>query len=172
MVDNAGPTVHKIPPRNSALSAHSEAGLKSTSLAVGSAVVSEHISTVGVEVNNVRPWIARDVQNWEKCEAGMMLQEPLARCTGSSQYLSVSEKSKLLDFVRDLPRWFVLLLVTQRMGYEQWGLNRVFVPEPRFSGKVMIEDTQIDLELDVKSKDKEQGTIMSAAGSLFSQRIT
>ncbi|KAG1865725.1 hypothetical protein C8R48DRAFT_761571 [Suillus tomentosus] len=154
MADNADVTLHKIPPRNSALSAHSEAGLKSTSLAVSSAVVSEHISTVGVEVSYVRPWIARDVQKSEKCEADMMLQEVLARCTSSSQYLSVSEKSKLLYFVRDLPRWFVLLLIMQRMGYERLGLNRVFEPEPRFSGKVMIKDTQIDLELDAKSTER------------------
>ncbi|KAG2052904.1 hypothetical protein BDR06DRAFT_914512, partial [Suillus hirtellus] len=154
MADNVDPTVHKTPSRNSTLSADSEAGLKSTPLSVGSAVVSEHISTVGVEVSNVRPWIARDVQNSEKCEADTMLQELLARCTGSSQYLSVSEKSKLLDVVRDLPRWSVLLLIMQRMGYEQWGLDRVFEPEPGFSGKVMVEDAQIDLELDVKSKER------------------
>ncbi|KAG1865761.1 hypothetical protein C8R48DRAFT_705930, partial [Suillus tomentosus] len=42
----------------------------------------------------------------------------------------------------------------QRMGYEQWGLNRMFEPEPGFSGKVMVEDAQIDLELDVKSKER------------------
>ncbi|KAG2358480.1 hypothetical protein BDR07DRAFT_1417738 [Suillus spraguei] len=42
----------------------------------------------------------------------------------------------------------------QRMGYEQWGLNAVFEPEPGFSGKVMVEDTGIDLELDVKSDER------------------
>ncbi|KAG2127931.1 uncharacterized protein EDB93DRAFT_1340893 [Suillus bovinus] len=95
MADNADATVQKTPPRNSSMSADSEAVLKSTPLAVGSAAVSEHISTVGVEVNNVRPWITRDVQNFEKCEADTMLQVLLARCTGSS--LSVSEESKLLE---------------------------------------------------------------------------
>ncbi|KAG1901769.1 uncharacterized protein F5891DRAFT_1144295 [Suillus fuscotomentosus] len=59
-----------------------------------------------------------------------------------------------INFLQDLPRWLVLLLIMQRMGYEQWGLNRVFEPEPGFSGKVMIEDDQIDLELDVKSKER------------------
>ncbi|KAG1793255.1 uncharacterized protein HD556DRAFT_1270987 [Suillus plorans] len=59
-----------------------------------------------------------------------------------------------INFVQDLPRWLVLLLIMQRMGYDQWGLNRVFEPEPGFSGKVMIEDAQIDLELDVKSKER------------------
>ncbi|KAG1804617.1 hypothetical protein EV424DRAFT_1517365 [Suillus variegatus] len=98
MADNADATVRdKTPPRNSTLSADSEAGLKSTPLAVGSAIVSEHISTIGLKVKNVRPWIARDVQNFEKCKADTMLQELLARCTGSSQNLSVSEKSKLLE---------------------------------------------------------------------------
>ncbi|KAG1767569.1 hypothetical protein EDD22DRAFT_296377 [Suillus occidentalis] len=59
-----------------------------------------------------------------------------------------------INFVQDLPRFLVLLLIMQRMGYEQWGLNRVFEPEPGFSGKVMIEDTQIDLELDVRSDER------------------
>jgi hypothetical protein len=59
-----------------------------------------------------------------------------------------------INFVQDLPRFLVLLLVMQRMRYEQWGLNRVFEPEPGFSGKVMVEDTQIDLELDVRSDER------------------
>jgi hypothetical protein len=49
----------------------------------------------------------------------------------------------------------VLLFVMQRMQYEQWGLNRVFEPEPGFSGKVMVEDTQIDLRLDVDSTERK-----------------
>ncbi|KAG2353656.1 hypothetical protein BDR07DRAFT_1432487 [Suillus spraguei] len=93
MTDNAGATVLKTPPRNSVLSGE----VKSTPLATGSAVVSEHISTVGVQVNNVRPWIARDVEKFEKCGADTMLQELLAVCTGFSQSLSASEKSTLLE---------------------------------------------------------------------------
>ncbi|KAG1730180.1 hypothetical protein EDB19DRAFT_2027536 [Suillus lakei] len=92
MANNADATAHKTPPRNSA-----EVGLKSTPHAVGSAIVSEHISTIAVEVANVRPWIIRDVQNFEKCEADTMLQELLAGCTGPSQSLSASEKSTLLQ---------------------------------------------------------------------------
>ncbi|KAG1770271.1 hypothetical protein EDD22DRAFT_948580 [Suillus occidentalis] len=70
MADNAGIVVHKTPTRNYALTANSEAGLKSTPLAVGPTAVSEHISSVGVEVNNlkpdrqtflVRPWNRRDL---------------------------------------------------------------------------------------------------------------
>jgi hypothetical protein len=94
MANNAGATAPKTPPHNSALSAEA---VKSTPQAVGSAVISEHISTVGVEVNNVRPWITRDVQSFEKCEADTMLQELLARCTGSSQSLSACAKSTLLE---------------------------------------------------------------------------
>ncbi|KAG2363910.1 hypothetical protein BDR07DRAFT_862235 [Suillus spraguei] len=59
-----------------------------------------------------------------------------------------------INFIQDLPRFLVLLLIMQRMGYEQWGLNAVFEPEPGFSGKVMVEDTGIDLELDVKSDER------------------
>ncbi|KIK40210.1 hypothetical protein CY34DRAFT_13867 [Suillus luteus UH-Slu-Lm8-n1] len=75
MADNAGIVVHKTPTRNSALTANSEAGLRYTPLAVGSTAVSEHINSVGVEVNNLRSWITRDVLNFEKCEADMTLQE-------------------------------------------------------------------------------------------------
>ncbi|KAG1730207.1 hypothetical protein EDB19DRAFT_2011946 [Suillus lakei] len=93
MANNADATTHKTPPRNSA-----EVGLKSTPHAVSSTVVSEHISTVAVqEVANVRPWIIRDVQDFEKCEADIMLQELLAGCTGPSQSLSAIEKSTLLQ---------------------------------------------------------------------------
>jgi hypothetical protein len=49
MADNADTIVHQTPTRNPALTADLEAGLKSTPLALGSAAVSEHISTVGVE---------------------------------------------------------------------------------------------------------------------------
>ncbi|KAG2346936.1 hypothetical protein BDR05DRAFT_759322 [Suillus weaverae] len=59
-----------------------------------------------------------------------------------------------IDFIQDLPRFLVLLFIMQRMRYEQWGFNPVFEPEPGFSGKVMVKDTQIDLELDVKSDER------------------
>ncbi|KAG2339967.1 hypothetical protein BDR05DRAFT_991741 [Suillus weaverae] len=59
-----------------------------------------------------------------------------------------------INFIQDLPRFLVLLFIIQRMRYEQWGLNPVFEPEPGFSGKVMVKDTQIDLELDVKSDER------------------
>ncbi|KAG2030223.1 hypothetical protein BDR03DRAFT_987217 [Suillus americanus] len=101
MANNASAidTAHKTPPRNSALSA--EAVLKSTPHAVGFAVVSEHIITHiklrHLRRANVRSWITRDVQNFEKCGGDTMLQELLARCTGSSQSLSASEKSTLLE---------------------------------------------------------------------------
>ncbi|KAG2363911.1 hypothetical protein BDR07DRAFT_1402782 [Suillus spraguei] len=59
-----------------------------------------------------------------------------------------------INFIQDLPRFLVLLLIMQRMRYEQWGLNAVFEPEPGFLGKVMVKDTGIDLELDVKSDER------------------
>ncbi|KAG1725206.1 hypothetical protein EDB19DRAFT_1948190 [Suillus lakei] len=95
VANNPDATAPKTPPRNSVLSA--KVGLKSTPRSVGSAVVSEHISTVGIGVANVRPWIMRDVQNFEKCESDTMLQELLEGCTGPSQSFSASEKSTLLQ---------------------------------------------------------------------------
>ncbi|KAG0698152.1 hypothetical protein DFH29DRAFT_1019768 [Suillus ampliporus] len=67
--------------------------LKSTPNAVGSAVISEHISTVGVHVDDIRPWIARDVENFRRCGADTMLQELLHGCKDTS--VPPIEKSKL-----------------------------------------------------------------------------
>ncbi|KAG2337095.1 hypothetical protein BDR05DRAFT_970634 [Suillus weaverae] len=59
--------------------------LKSTPLAVGSAAVSERISTAGVNVSNVRPWIGRDVEDCRECPVDKMLQELLYCCVDRSK---------------------------------------------------------------------------------------
>jgi hypothetical protein len=71
----AGATAPKTPPHG----VNSESDLKSTPLAIGSAAVSEYISTVGVNVNDIRPWIGRDVENYRECPVDEMLQELLHR---------------------------------------------------------------------------------------------
>ncbi|KAG0698935.1 hypothetical protein DFH29DRAFT_834252 [Suillus ampliporus] len=86
----AGP---KTPPPG--FNAVPELKLKSTPNAVGSAVVSEHISTLGVEVDDVRLWIARDVEDFRKCEADAMLKELLYCCRDPSEPLP--DKSTLLN---------------------------------------------------------------------------
>ncbi|KAG2134181.1 uncharacterized protein EDB93DRAFT_849610 [Suillus bovinus] len=95
MATNADATAPatSTPPRNSGL----PVDLKSTPHAVGSAVVSEHIDTVGVDVSDVSPWIERDVRNYEQCGADKMLQQLLEMCIDSSQSLPPSQKSTLLD---------------------------------------------------------------------------
>ncbi|KAG0694107.1 hypothetical protein DFH29DRAFT_1006643 [Suillus ampliporus] len=93
--NNAGATGPKTPLRNSAVSP--ELKLKSTPHAVGSAVVSEHISTLGIEVDDVRLWIGRDVQNFRKSDADKMLQALLERCTDPSQSLPDGQKSMLRE---------------------------------------------------------------------------
>ncbi|KAG1741280.1 hypothetical protein EDB19DRAFT_1875935 [Suillus lakei] len=85
----AGATAPKTPPQG----VNSE--LKSTPLAVGSAAVSEHISTVGVKVKNVSPWIGRDVEDYRECPVDGMLQELLYRCRDRSKPLP--DKSRLLN---------------------------------------------------------------------------
>jgi hypothetical protein len=57
------------------------------------------------------------------------------------------------NFIQDLPRFLVLLLVMQRMPYAQWGYNPEFEPEPGLSEKnIEVEDeklgTTVDLEFD------------------------
>ncbi|KAG0700633.1 hypothetical protein DFH29DRAFT_613654 [Suillus ampliporus] len=91
--NNAGATGPKTPLRNSAVSAE----LKSTPHAVGSAVVSEHIGTLGVEVDDVRQWIGRDVRHFRTSDADKMLQQLLEKCTDPSQSLPDNEKSKLRE---------------------------------------------------------------------------
>jgi hypothetical protein len=57
------------------------------------------------------------------------------------------------NFIQDLPRFLVLLLVMQWMPYAQWGYNPEFEPEPGLSEKnIEVEDeklgTTVDLEFD------------------------
>ncbi|KAG2067170.1 hypothetical protein BDR04DRAFT_1105526 [Suillus decipiens] len=89
MVNSAAGTAPKTSPHG----INSTSGLNSTPLVVGSAAVSEHISTLGVRVHNVCPWITHDVDNYRKCDADAMLQELLC---GFEERPS-SEKSKLLQ---------------------------------------------------------------------------
>ncbi|KAG2132299.1 uncharacterized protein EDB93DRAFT_1309956 [Suillus bovinus] len=95
MTNNDGATapVTSTPPRNSGLNTD----LKSTPHAVGSAIVSEHIDTLGVNVSDVRPWIERDVRNFKRCGADTMLQQLLEMCTDPTESFPSSEKSTLLD---------------------------------------------------------------------------
>ncbi|KIK41000.1 hypothetical protein CY34DRAFT_806604 [Suillus luteus UH-Slu-Lm8-n1] len=81
----AGGTVPKTPTHNVTVDSMSE--LKSTPFAVGSATISEHISTVGVDVNDIRPWIGRDVESYRECHVDEMLQELLFRCVDRSKPL-------------------------------------------------------------------------------------
>jgi hypothetical protein len=115
MASNAGASarVPETPVRNSDLPTK----LKSTPHSVGSAVVSENIETLGVQcvgsslcsrhhyptelrysrrVEDLRPWITRDIKNFKKCRADEMLQQLLEMCTDSSQSLPPSQKSALL----------------------------------------------------------------------------
>ncbi|KAG0693398.1 hypothetical protein DFH29DRAFT_1084235 [Suillus ampliporus] len=89
MANTPGATAPNTPPSR----VNAAPKLKSTPNAVGSAVISEHISTVGVHVDDIRPWIARDVENFRRCGADTMLQELLHGCKDTS--VPPIEKSKL-----------------------------------------------------------------------------
>ncbi|KAG1720569.1 uncharacterized protein EDB91DRAFT_1280577 [Suillus paluster] len=91
MANTAGTTVAPKTPTHGVNAAPT---LKSTPNAVGSAVISEHISTVGVQISDLRPWNSRDVENFRQCGADAMLQELLDGCQDTS--VPPIEKSKLL----------------------------------------------------------------------------
>ncbi|KAG1779616.1 hypothetical protein EV702DRAFT_1194993 [Suillus placidus] len=55
--------------------------IESTPNSRGAAVVSEHISLVGVNVDQIRPWIQRDIQETKECKADVMLQALLQRAS-------------------------------------------------------------------------------------------
>ncbi|KAG1901770.1 uncharacterized protein F5891DRAFT_1107837 [Suillus fuscotomentosus] len=80
MANNASATRQKTPPCNSTFSG--EAELKYTPKAIGFIVVNEHNCAIGVQVDDIRPWIAQDVHKFGKCKAQAILQKPQARCTG------------------------------------------------------------------------------------------
>ncbi|KAG2134053.1 uncharacterized protein EDB93DRAFT_1173291 [Suillus bovinus] len=54
-----------------------------------------------------------------------------------------------INFIKDLPRFLVLLLGMQRMGDEQWGHNPHFTHVPGVSCDIVVGD--VDLTLDLKS---------------------
>ncbi|KAG1730062.1 hypothetical protein EDB19DRAFT_1832147 [Suillus lakei] len=92
MVGNAtGATAPKTPPHI----VNSGPKLNSTPLAVGSAAISEHIDAVGVGIQDVCPWIARDVEDYNEGAVDKMLEELLYCCTDDSKPLP--DKSTLLN---------------------------------------------------------------------------
>ncbi|KAG2052922.1 hypothetical protein BDR06DRAFT_490916 [Suillus hirtellus] len=109
MASNASATPQKTPLCNSAFSG--EAELKYTPKAIG---VNEHDCAIGVQVDDIRPWIAQGVHKFGKCKAHAILQQ------------------------------------LQKLQARWTGLDRVFEPEPGFSGDAMAKGTQIDLELELK----------------------
>ncbi|KAG2132094.1 hypothetical protein DEU56DRAFT_448941 [Suillus clintonianus] len=92
MAGNAAGATAPMTPRHGV---NSESKPNSTPLAVGSAAISEHIGAVGVDVEDVRPWITRDVENYKECAVDKMLEELLYRCKDNSKPLP--DKSTLLD---------------------------------------------------------------------------
>ncbi|KAH0829145.1 hypothetical protein J3R83DRAFT_2639 [Lanmaoa asiatica] len=62
-----------------------EHALKCTPQSRGSATISEHISTIGVHVSDIRPWITKDVENSQKCSFDKLLKDFLANCSDEPQ---------------------------------------------------------------------------------------
>ncbi|KAG1803660.1 uncharacterized protein HD556DRAFT_1437417 [Suillus plorans] len=60
---------------------------KSAPLAVGSGAISKYISTIGLKVNDIHPWIRSEVENCVECPVDEMLQELLYRCVDRSNPL-------------------------------------------------------------------------------------
>ncbi|KAF8122574.1 hypothetical protein EV363DRAFT_1301083 [Boletus edulis] len=64
---------------------HLENTLQSTPQSKGSATISEHISTVGVHVSDIRPWVTKDVENFQECSFDEMLKDFLVDCSDRPQ---------------------------------------------------------------------------------------
>ncbi|KAG0699553.1 hypothetical protein DFH29DRAFT_1014269 [Suillus ampliporus] len=60
---------------------HTASTLKSTPNSRGAATVSDHISLVGIEVEQIRPWIQRDIAQAKTCPVDAMLQVLLQRAS-------------------------------------------------------------------------------------------
>ncbi|KAG2096096.1 uncharacterized protein F5147DRAFT_778458 [Suillus discolor] len=81
------------PPRANA-SNQGGSELESTPNSRGASVVSENISLVGVQVNEVRPWIRRDIEQAKQCKADAMLQALLqhASCAPETKQPELLQK--------------------------------------------------------------------------------
>jgi len=61
------------------------------------------------------------------------------------------------NFIHDLPRFLVLLLIMQRLPYVHWGHNQLFEPAPGVLGKIAVEDEKlgtVDLRLHLDSPER------------------
>ncbi|KAG2132080.1 hypothetical protein DEU56DRAFT_914276 [Suillus clintonianus] len=90
MVGNtAGATTLKTPPH----SVNSVPKLNSTPLEIGSVAISEHISAVGVDVQNVRPWIASNVEdyNWRVAVESNVLSDLVPKLSHHNSHKPAKE---------------------------------------------------------------------------------
>jgi len=61
-----------------------------------------------------------------------------------------------INFIHDLPRFLVLLLIMQRFPSAQWGHNQLLEPAPGVLGKIAVEDENlgtVDLQLHLDSPE-------------------
>ncbi|KAG1754740.1 uncharacterized protein EDB91DRAFT_1076846 [Suillus paluster] len=61
--------------------AQAVSSIKTTPNSRGAATVSEHIGLVGTRVNQVRPWVQRDIEKAERCHIDKMLEVLLQRAS-------------------------------------------------------------------------------------------
>ncbi|OAX31445.1 hypothetical protein K503DRAFT_777572, partial [Rhizopogon vinicolor AM-OR11-026] len=89
MANTGNATGPKTPPPDDIPLFSSE--IKSTPNSVGTAVVRESFNTLGTNVDDVRPWIKRDIQDYKRGLIDNMLKELLYRCKSESGSDSASE---------------------------------------------------------------------------------
>jgi len=61
------------------------------------------------------------------------------------------------NFIQDLPRFMVLLLITQRLSYVAWGLNPLFACATSPKPQIIIEDKDlgtVDLTFDLEAENR------------------
>ncbi|KAF8414608.1 hypothetical protein L210DRAFT_3769414 [Boletus edulis BED1] len=140
---------------------HPHPALQSTPQAKGSATISEHINTVGIQVSDIRPWIMRDVEKFQECDIDEMLKDLLMDCTNKSQK-SVDNAYKMCLFQRsgiqiekELYPVFVQAANTALLFLEELGIEDIWPAEGPSPDVIVVSNE------DVCDEDGSPGDICS-----------
>lgn len=91
------PNLSCTPPRANQSSHVSN--LKSTPLSRGASAASDHIGLIGAKINQIRPWIERDIEKTKTCNVDVMLGDLLQRASNDPETPQPDLLDKCLDAV-------------------------------------------------------------------------
>lgn len=91
------PNLTSTPPRANP-SSHAS-NLKSTPLSLGASAASNHIGLIGAKINQIRPWIERDIEKTKTCNVDVMLGDLLQRACNNPKTPQPDLLDKCLEAV-------------------------------------------------------------------------